>query len=151
MSKAAGRSQTRYVCQACGEAFLRWEGQCRACSAWNSLVETRIRAEPRAPRAVGPGRNGEDGPGSQPARLADVVEPERIRVPIGIGELDRVLGGGLVPGSVVLLGGANGHLKGNRHIAVENREPTANLLLTFADMANVDLQQIGHSTGRLLL
>jgi hypothetical protein len=52
---------------------------------------------------------------------------------------------------VLLLGGANGRLKGNRHIAVENREPTANLLLTFADMANVDLQQIGHSTGRLLL
>ena len=52
---------------------------------------------------------------------------------------------------VVLLGGANGRLKGNRHIAVENREPTANLLLSFADMANVELTQIGHSTGRLLL
>jgi hypothetical protein len=42
-------------------------------------------------------------------------------------------------------------LKGNRHIAVENKEPTANLLLSFADMANVELTQIGHSTGRLLL
>ena len=52
---------------------------------------------------------------------------------------------------VALLGGANGRLKGNRHIAVENKEPTANLLLSFADMANVELTQIGHSTGRLLL
>ena len=52
---------------------------------------------------------------------------------------------------VALLGGANGKLKGNRHIAVENKEPTANLLLSFADMANVELTQIGHSTGRLLL
>jgi hypothetical protein len=48
-----------------------------------------------------------------------------------------------------VIGGANGRLKGNRHIAVENKEPTANLLLAFADMANAEVEQIGHSTGRL--
>jgi len=53
------------------------------------------------------------------------------------------------PAAVV--GGANGRLKGNRHISVENKEPTANLLLAFADMANTELEQIGHSTGRLSL
>jgi hypothetical protein len=52
---------------------------------------------------------------------------------------------------VLLIGGANGKLKGNRHIAVENREPTANLLIACADMANAEVTQIGHSTGRLLL
>ena len=52
---------------------------------------------------------------------------------------------------VALLGGANGRLKGNRHIAVENKEPTANLLLSFADMANAEITQIGHSTGILSL
>jgi hypothetical protein len=52
---------------------------------------------------------------------------------------------------VLVLGGANGRLKGDRHIAVENKEPTANLLLTLADLANADVQQIGHSTGRLSL
>lgn len=52
---------------------------------------------------------------------------------------------------VALLGGANGRLKGNRHIAVENKEPTANLLLNFADMANAEVPAIGHSTGRLVL
>ncbi len=52
---------------------------------------------------------------------------------------------------VALLGGARGRLKGNRHIAVENKEPTANLLLSFADLANAELTQIGHSTGRLSL
>ena len=106
MTKAA-RPQTRYVCQSCGEAFLRWEGQCRACSAWNSLVETTIRTEPRAARAIGTARGGA-GSGPAPARLADVVEPERGRLAIGIDELDRVLGGGLVAGSVVLLGGEPG-------------------------------------------
>nr|MBA2381924.1 DNA repair protein RadA [Chloroflexota bacterium] len=53
MTKAAGRPQTRYVCQSCGESFLRWEGQCRACTAWNSLVETQVRSEPRVARALG--------------------------------------------------------------------------------------------------
>ena len=52
---------------------------------------------------------------------------------------------------VVLLGGAGGRLKGNRHIAVENREPTANLLLSCAEMAQAELTQLGHSTGKLLL
>ena len=52
---------------------------------------------------------------------------------------------------VAVIGGANGRLKGNRHIAVENKEPTANLLLSFADMANTELDQIGHSTGRFSL
>jgi hypothetical protein len=51
----------------------------------------------------------------------------------------------------VVLGGANGRLKGNRHIAVENKEPTANLLLAFADFANAEVQSLGHSTGRLSL
>jgi DNA repair protein RadA/Sms len=104
MSKASGRAQTRFVCQSCGESFLRWEGQCRACSAWNSLVETQVRSEPRPSRLVAGGGLG------MPVmtRLVDVGEPERPRIPIGIGELDRVLGGGLVPGSVVLLGGEPG-------------------------------------------
>jgi DNA repair protein RadA/Sms len=96
------RPQSRYVCQACGEAFLRWEGQCRACSAWNSLVETVIREIPAAARARGPGTALEPVP---LASLADEVVP---RLPVGLGELDRVLGGGLVPGSLVLVGGEPG-------------------------------------------
>ena len=105
MSKAPGRAATRFVCQSCGEAFLRWEGQCRACAAWNSLVETVVRPEPRPSRiAVGPGLGG----AATTTRLADIGEQLHARLPIGIGELDRVLGGGLVPGSVVLVGGEPG-------------------------------------------
>ena len=53
--------------------------------------------------------------------------------------------------SVLLMGGANGRLKGDRHIVVEDKQPTANLLLGMAELANAEVEQIGHSTGRLSL
>jgi DNA repair protein RadA/Sms len=97
------RPQSRYVCQSCGEAFLRWEGQCRACGAWNSLVETVVRDVPAAARSR-PGAAA----APQPVSLASLADEEVPRMPVGLGELDRVLGGGLVPGSLVLVGGEPG-------------------------------------------
>jgi DNA repair protein RadA/Sms len=99
------RQQSRYICQSCGAAHLRWEGQCRTCGAWNTLVETVVREADmkRRPGAVaGPGRAG------VPQSLNGLREAEPVRIPTGIGELDRVLGGGVVPGSAVLLGGEPG-------------------------------------------
>ena len=103
----AGRAQTRYVCQSCGDAFLRWEGQCRTCGTWNSLVESVVREAPKAARAAAAGARAA-GPGAVPVALGEVVEAAVPRLAVGIGELDRVLGGGLVAGSVVLLGGEPG-------------------------------------------
>ncbi len=101
------KSHSRYVCQACGDAFLRWEGQCRTCGAWNTLVETVVREPGRNARGpLGGGHGGSAGPGPQP--LGSVVEAELPRLEIGIGELDRVLGGGLVAGSLVLVAGEPG-------------------------------------------
>ncbi len=98
------KATSRFVCQGCGEAFLRWEGQCRVCGAWNSLVETVVRDSPRSARvAVGPG-----GIPSEPVALADIGERDVPRLPTRIGELDRVLGGGIVPGSLILIGGEPG-------------------------------------------
>ncbi|HEX9044832.1 MAG TPA: DNA repair protein RadA [Candidatus Limnocylindrales bacterium] len=98
------RPQSRYVCQSCGDAFLRWEGQCRSCGAWNSLVETLVREQGR----VRPGpATGAVGPVS-PRALGEIREVDRPRIPVGVAELDRVLGGGLVPGSLVLVGGEPG-------------------------------------------
>ena len=95
------RPQSRYVCQSCGASVLRWEGQCRDCGAWNTLVETLVAPE-RARRASG-------GPGSnEPVALRDLDDPAVTRLSTGVGELDRVLGGGLVPGSAVLLAGEPG-------------------------------------------
>ena len=99
------RAQSRYVCQSCGDAVLRWEGQCRACGAWNSLVETVIREPSKGSRAGSP-RLTDASPVARP--LAEIGDPDVPRLTVGIGELDRVLGGGLVPGSLILLGGEPG-------------------------------------------
>ena len=97
------RPTSRFVCQGCGEAFLRWEGQCRACGAWNSLVETVVRDAPRTGRSPHASTDA-----AAPVALTDIGESEVPRLATGIGELDRVLGGGLVPGSLVLVGGEPG-------------------------------------------
>ena len=97
------RPTSRFVCQGCGEAFLRWEGQCRACGAWNSLVETVVRDTPRAVRGPNPAVDA-----AAPVALTDIGESDVPRLATGIAELDRVLGGGLVPGSLVLVGGEPG-------------------------------------------
>lgn len=97
------RPQSRYICQRCAETFVRWEGQCRACGEWNSLVETIVREPSRAERHAGVANVL-----AEPARLAHIAETDLPRLSLGIGELDRVLGGGLVPGSLVLLGGEPG-------------------------------------------
>jgi DNA repair protein RadA/Sms len=98
------RAQSRYVCQSCGAVVLRWEGQCRTCGEWNTLVETVVRDEPRARPATAVLISG-----AAPVALSDAVDDvSALRRAVGIGELDRVLGGGLVAGSVVLLGGEPG-------------------------------------------
>ncbi|HXJ32445.1 MAG TPA: DNA repair protein RadA [Candidatus Eisenbacteria bacterium] len=99
MAKAA---RTAYVCQQCGHAAPRWLGQCPGCEAWGSLVEEIL------PEARGRGSQAGAVEGGRPQTLSTVVASETARRSTGIGELDRVLGGGLVQGSIVLLGGDPG-------------------------------------------
>jgi DNA repair protein RadA/Sms len=94
------RPRSRFVCQACGASVARWEGQCHACGAWNTLVETVVRDAPAARRRAA---------GAAAATpLARLAESPVARSAVGIGELDRVLGGGFVAGSLVLVGGEPG-------------------------------------------
>ena len=102
------RPQSRYVCQSCGEAFLRWEGQCRACGGWNSLVETVVREPTAGERSRVRARAVAGTGGAEPTPLNQIGEAAVPRLQVGIAELDRVLGGGLVAGSLVLVGGEPG-------------------------------------------
>ena len=98
------KSQTRYVCQQCGSAQTKWMGRCPECGEWNSLVETLVQPpSPRSDRV-----RSLTQPESQPRQLSEVSADRFERLSLGIGELDRVLGGGLVPGSLVLIGGDPG-------------------------------------------
>jgi DNA repair protein RadA/Sms len=98
------RATSIYVCSACGHETARWAGQCPGCGEWNTLVETR--AETRGGSAAG--RSQRAAQATRPVALAEIETREHDRLGTGIGELDSVLGGGIVPGSLVLIGGAPG-------------------------------------------
>ena len=99
------KTKTAFVCSDCGADYAKWQGQCSACNAWNTLAQFNPGTAEggRAGR-----RQGYAGARSEVTQLADIDHTELPRFASGISELDRVLGGGLVPGSVVLIGGNPG-------------------------------------------
>jgi len=97
------KTLTAYVCQSCGHRAPKWMGKCPACSEWNTLVE-EVTAPPPDPRRTP--QAAREAPALQP--ITQVSESPSIRIPTGIEEFDRTLGGGLVPGSLVLIGGDPG-------------------------------------------
>jgi DNA repair protein RadA/Sms len=100
------KAKTAYVCNQCGAEHNKWQGQCESCGVWNTLSEIVI-----APAGTGAAkRSGYTGGAAQAliVPLTEIATDVEIRTSVGIGELDRVLGGGLVEGSVVLIGGDPG-------------------------------------------
>ncbi|HUR41312.1 MAG TPA: ATPase domain-containing protein, partial [Verrucomicrobiae bacterium] len=93
------KSRTVFICQTCGATAPKWSGQCSDCGEWNTLVEGIAEKSTKAMR--GPGASGV-------RRLSEVSVEDAPRIATGTGELDRVLGGGLVPGAVILIGGDPG-------------------------------------------
>jgi len=105
------KARTAYVCGQCGAEHTKWQGQCEACGVWNSLTEFVVAPAAASSAAAGGGRRaGYSGSAAQAVivPLTEVAAQADVRTAIGIGELDRVLGGGLVDGSVVLVGGDPG-------------------------------------------
>lgn len=95
---------TKFVCQQCGAEFAEWFGRCPNCQKWNTLVETREKVEKRE----GEKTRRENGRGVGPVSLEEIKSLELKRISTQVEELDRVLGNGIVPGSVVLLAGDPG-------------------------------------------
>ncbi len=101
------RAATVFVCQECGAQSPKWLGRCSDCGAWNSFVEERPNES--LPAAAASGHRYASASNATTARLYSEIELEQQpRISTGIGEFDRVLGGGIVPGSLVLLGGEPG-------------------------------------------
>ncbi len=93
------KAKTVFYCTECGNETLKWQGKCPSCGAWNTIVEHKETGRSSAASTVA---------GRMPERLSQMEAEEELRFSTGIGELDRVLGGGAVTGSLVLVGGAPG-------------------------------------------
>ncbi len=113
-----------FVCQQCGYQAVKWSGRCPGCEAWSTLVE-EVTEEPAKTAAT---LRPEE---TRPTSLAEVTLEASLRVPTGIGELDRVLGGGLVPGSATLLGGEPGIGKSTLLLLMAGRLSAANLRVLY--------------------
>lgn len=100
------KSYSQYICEKCGRVAAAPMGRCPQCGAWNSMIEKIIAAPPPASPAHA-ARSGLSGP-SRPRRLSEISGDVEERLPLGIGEFARVLGGGVVPGSIILIGGDPG-------------------------------------------
>ena len=97
------KTKTVFFCTACGNETPKWQGRCPACGAWNTMEE-----HIEKPAIVGKAKSAPVGLSRKPQRIRDVDTGREIRFSTGMGELDRVLGGGAVAGSLVLVGGAPG-------------------------------------------
>ena len=100
------KTKTAYVCNECGADFTKWQGQCSECGTWNSLSEVRLGPTPSNRSARFEGYAG--APAGEVQTLAEISLEDLPRLSSGAGEFDRVLGGGFVAGSVVLIGGHPG-------------------------------------------
>jgi len=132
------RAKKAYVCAECGAHSVKWQGQCPDCDAWNSLIERTL-----AP----PGKSS--GTAAKPLTLAALADDAPLRYPTGFDEFDRVLGGGLVPGAVVLLGGDPGVGKSTLLQQVTARLPSS-MTVCYAT-GEESLRQIAQRAQRLEL
>ncbi|MCX2982769.1 DNA repair protein RadA [Halieaceae bacterium IMCC14734] len=107
---AKTKNKTAFVCNDCGSEYSKWQGQCADCGAWNTVVEIRLGPAPGGGLAgkSAATRKGFTGTLSEARVLSDIDLQDQPRISTGAGELDRVLGGGLVPGSAILIGGNPG-------------------------------------------
>lgn len=115
----SAKLRSQYVCQNCGSAFPQWLGQCPACKEWNTLVEEvrdRVEEKRGAPATVRARQ-------PKPIAIEDIPAQDGPRLPIADGELARVLGGGLVPGSITLIGGEPGIGKSTLLLQTALRNP----------------------------
>ncbi|HVF33969.1 MAG TPA: DNA repair protein RadA [Candidatus Saccharimonadia bacterium] len=138
------KARTAYVCAECGSEHNKWQGQCADCGAWNTLAEVRLESA-KAPQPRAGYAGGDDAP--KITSLDSIASESEARIPIGIAELDRVLGGGLVQGSVVLVGGDPGI--GKSTLLLQAVAAVAGRMRSLYVTGEESLAQVAGRAGRL--
>lgn len=142
------KSKVAYVCSDCGSDYSKWQGQCNDCGAWNTLSEVRLgssKAHSHSHRLEGYAGAG----GAKVQKLKDISLQDLPRISSGTAEFDRVLGGGLVPGSVVLIGGSPG--AGKSTLLLQTLCHLAEKLPALYVTGEESLQQVAMRAARLKL
>lgn len=118
--------KTTFFCQSCGTQFSRWQGQCTACKAWNTIVEEIVTKPEKT------GWKSDNAPTSapKPLKITQIDATNDVRMDTTDGELNRVLGGGIVPGSMILLGGEPGIGKSTLLLQIALRLPFKTLYVS---------------------
>lgn len=144
MAKAAKRA---FVCNECGADYPRWQGQCSACHAWNTITEVRVAASPTVARNERlSGYAGSSG-GTKVQKLSEISVEALPRFSTGFKEFDRVLGGGVVPGSAILIGGSPG--AGKSTLLLQTLCKLSEKMKTLYVTGEESLQQVAMRAHRL--
>ncbi|WP_409311483.1 DNA repair protein RadA [Pectobacterium sp. B1J-3] len=145
MAKAVKRA---FVCNECGADYPRWQGQCSACHAWNTITEVRLAAAPSSSRAERlSGYAGESAGISRVQKLSEISLEALPRFSTGFQEFDRVLGGGVVPGSAILIGGNPG--AGKSTLLLQTLCKLSEQMKTLYVTGEESLQQVAMRAHRL--
>src|SRR5918994_966216 len=102
------KTKTQFLCNSCGSVHPKWMGKCPDCGTWDALEEYKAPTPDTRASSRAASQTGDLTQGGQPLTLGEIDEADAPRQPTGIGEFDRILGGGVVPGSAVLVGGEPG-------------------------------------------
>ncbi len=151
-SKESTKDKKQFVCSSCGATQLRWTGKCPECNEWNTLEEVIVRAPEKGRSLVALPTSG-----GRPVTLGELAKDDMPRLPLAIAELSRVLGGGIVPGSCVLVGGDPGIGKSTLllQMAADVAQSTGTVLYVSAEESAHQIarraSRLGIQTERLLI
>jgi len=140
----ASKNKTVWFCSSCGNESPKWLGRCPACGEWNTFVEAPSETSRSGGGGSSSGRKGKSE--RIPRRLKDIDRSADARIPLGIGELDRLLGGGIVPGSLILIGGEPGIGKSTLSLQIPLGCPSLKTLYVTGEESE---KQVGMRAARL--
>ena len=140
MSRSKSSKKTKFVCSNCGYESPKWLGKCPNCGAWNSFVEVPVEDSKKGWLV--------ERSGVELKKLSEVMSIRRERIPVGIGEVDRVLGGGIVPGSLILIGGDPGIGKSTLLLQIAGKLAQSGKKILYVT-AEESLEQVGDRAKRL--